>query len=167
MKIAIIGYSGSGKSTLAKQCSNLLNIPCCHYDKIQFIENWKERSQEDKEILVEESLNQKSWIIDGNYFSFQLDRRLEDADKIVYMNYPRRICLIRAFNRYFQNRGKSRDSITEGCIEKIDIEFIMWILFNGRNKKIRNLYKNIQKKYHHKFIECKNDNDTKKFLNTI
>ena len=50
------------------------------------------------------------------------------------MNFPRRICFPQAFKRYLNYKNKTRESMADGCNEKFDLEFIKWLLFEGRKK---------------------------------
>lgn len=134
MKIAIIGYSGSGKSTLAKKLSEIYNCPLLYLDTIQFEANWKIRDIDEGRLMVGEFLKNDSWIIDGNYREFLQEKRLQNADKIIFMNFPRRICFPQAFKRYLNYKNKTRESMADGCNEKFDLEFIKWLLFEGRKK---------------------------------
>ena len=134
MKIAVMGYSGAGKSTLAKKLGRLYDCPVLYLDRIQFEPGWKERNREEAKRMAEEFLNDNQdtgWIIDGNYAKFCQERRLEEADLIVFMDYTRRICLWQAVKRYLEYRDKTRESMAEGCREKIDWEFVKWILRDG------------------------------------
>jgi len=58
-------------------------------------------------------------------------------------------CLYRFASRYFKYRGTHRPDITEGCLEKIDIEIVKYILWDYHNKR------NERQKL---FNEAKNDN---------
>ncbi|MGL5348529.1 MAG: DNA topology modulation protein [Peptostreptococcaceae bacterium] len=156
MKIAIIGYSGSGKSTLARKFGEHYDIPVLHLDTVQFLPNWIERDKDEGRIIVKEFMNNKSWVIDGNYSKFYQKERLEQADRIILLNFSRRICIYRAIKRYFKNKHKTRVDMAEGCIEKIDLEFIWWILYEGRTKEKREHYKNIENQYKDKIIVLKN-----------
>ena len=134
MKIAVMGYSGAGKSTLAKKLGRLYDCPVLYLDRIQFEPGWKERNREEAKRMAEEFLNENQdtgWIIDGNYAKFCQERRLEEADLIVFMDYTRRICLWQAVKRYLEYRDKTRESMAEGCREKIDWDFVKWILRDG------------------------------------
>ncbi|GKZ03609.1 hypothetical protein ANS017_03540 [Paraclostridium bifermentans] len=91
MKIAIVGYSGSGKSTMAKQLSSYYNTPVLHLDTIQFTPGWVERDKDEGRALTKEFMKNESWVIDGNYRGFYQRERLEQADKIIFLNFPRRI----------------------------------------------------------------------------
>lgn len=167
MKIAIIGFSGAGKSTLAKRLGENVQAPVYHYDCIQFTNNWKERDRNEANQLVRESLNQTSWVIDGNYSSFEFDQRMKDGDLIVFMNFPRKIAFPRVIKRYIKNKGRTRDSIAEGCAEKIDLNFIYWCLIKGRTKRYAGRYKKQGIIYKDKFVECKNDKSVAQLIENM
>lgn len=167
MKIAIIGYSGSGKSTLAKKLSEIYNCPLLYLDTIQFEANWKIRDIDEGRLMVGEFLKNDSWIIDGNYREFLQEKRLQDADKIIFMNFPRRICFPKAFKRYLHYKNKTRESMADGCNEKFDLEFIKWLLFEGRKKSIKNHYNEICKCYKDKITIFRNNKDVENFLASL
>lgn len=143
MKIAILGYSGSGKSTLARKLGFRFNLPVLHMDQINFLPGWIERDRNELRASLEHFLENDNWVIDGNYFSFCLERRLEEADQIILMLFPRRICFLRILKRYLENRNSVRDSSAPGCKEKIDFEFLKWIFIDGRTAGIRARYNEI------------------------
>lgn len=168
MKIAIIGYSGSGKSTLAKNLANYYEIPVLFLDTVNFLPNWVERSKQDGRLIVSDFMQNDSWVIDGNYGDFFQRERLDQSDKIIFMNFPRRICIYRAFKRYLKYKNTTREDMANGCIEKIDLEFIWWILHEGRNKERRNNYKQIEKDFKDKIVVLKNPKEVDLYLqNTI
>lgn len=167
MKIAIICYSGSGKSTLAKKLSEIYNCPLLYLDTIQFEANWKIRDIDEGLLMVGEFLKNDSWIIDGNYREFLQEKRLQDADKIIFMNFPRRICFPQAFKRYLHYKNKTRESMADGCNEKFDLEFIKWLLFEGRKKSIKNHYNEICKCYKDKITIFRNNKDVENFLASL
>ncbi len=135
MKIQIIGYSGSGKSTLAKILSDYYHIPCLYLDQVQFYGQWQERSITQQNEIVDTFLKQhQDWVIDGNY-SQVARQRFQQCDWIIFLNYSRWYCLIMCIKRYFQYRGIHRESCP--CDEKLDKEFLKWILWDGRTKAHR------------------------------
>ena len=159
MKVAVIGYSGSGKSTLAKKLGRIYQCPVLHLDRINFEPGWRERDPEDARRTVSGFLDENGengWIIDGNYSGLCQERRLKEADLIVFVDFPRRICLWQAMRRYVMYRGRVRDSIADGCEEKMDLPFLMWILRNGRSRKYKNRYREIQECYPEKTLVIRN-----------
>ncbi|MDB8794576.1 DNA topology modulation protein [Romboutsia sp. 1001216sp1] len=167
MKIAIIGYSGSGKSTLARKLAKYYKAPVLFLDTVNFLPNWIERDRDEGRLIVCDFMKNDSWIIDGNYSDFFQKERLEQADKIIFLKFPRRICIYRALKRYFRYKNTTREDMAKGCIEKIDLEFIWWILYEGRTKKIRNHYKQIEKNFKNKIVVLKKAKEVNLFLQKI
>ena len=168
MRISIIGYSSSGKSTLAQNLGNILNIPVLHLDKVNFLPEWKERNKEESKKIVEDFIkNNDKFIIDGNYIKFVYDLRMKLSDKIIFLDFDRITCLFQAFQRYNKYKGKVRDSMTEGCYEKLDWDFIKWILFDGRNEERINRYNKIIEEYKDKIIILKNRKEVDDFVEKI
>ena len=144
MRYLVMGHSGSGKSSLAKTISEIKNIPLLYLDCVHFLSDWKARSDEEAKEIIKDFMNKNdSWVIDGNYFRFNLEDRINKADAIIYLDFNRISCLIRAYKRYFKYKGKYRESISKGCYETMDLEFISWILKDGRTKERMNKFKEI------------------------
>lgn len=142
---------------------NLYEIPVLYLDKVHWLAGWTEREREEELLIVEDFLKQNdSWVIDGNYSKLFFEERLNSADKIIFMNFNRFSCLFRVFRRYISNKGKTRNSMTQGCNEKIDTEFIKWILKDGRSSDKINTYKKIVSKHSDKVIEIKNQHQLTK-----
>ena len=157
MKIAIIGHSGSGKSTLARQLSEKYEIPVLHVDAVQFRPNWEIRPQASKEIMTKVFLDLHSdWVIDGNYSKLSYERRMEEADVIVVMLFNRLNCLWRVTKRYVTYKNKTRPDMGPGCKEKLDWEFVKWILRDGRSKTAKDRYGWVISRYGDKVIVVKN-----------
>ena len=114
MKIAVIGYSGAGKSTLARALGERYGAPVLHFDKVQFTPNWEERDRAEAHQMVHEFMENPTWVIDGTYSNFEYERRLNEADSIIFLNFPRLACFWRAWKRYFQFHGKSRPDTFPG-----------------------------------------------------
>ena len=157
MKIAIIGYSGSGKSTLARKLAEKYDLPVLHFDRVQFRPNWEIRPQASKEIMTKTFLDiHRDWVIDGNYSKLSFERRMAEADVIVVMLFPRISCLYRVTRRYLKHKNKTRADMADGCTEKLDGEFIKWILRDGRTKESRQRYQNVLARYPEKTVVIKN-----------
>ena len=114
MKIAVIGYSGAGKSTLARALGDRYGVPVLHFDRVHWAPGWQERDRVEARRLVHEFMEQPEWVIDGNYTKFEYERRMCEADRIIFLDFPCLICLFRAWKRYFQNRGRTRADMGEG-----------------------------------------------------
>lgn len=167
MKIAVIGYSGSGKSTLARALGERYGVPVLHFDTIQFTPGWQERDRDEAHRMVHDFMENPEWVIDGNYTKFEYERRLEEADRIVLLLFPRLACFVRAWRRFFCFRGKSRPDMTEGCNEKMDPEFMWWILWKGRTRKKRGEFQQIVEQYPGKTVVLKSQKDIDRYLEGI
>lgn len=164
MKIAIIGYSGSGKSTLAKQLADELGIEPLYLDRVHFLPNWQEREPESARQIVRAEMAKPDWVIDGNYTHMLRDQRLQEADEIIWLCYPRLICLCRALKRNRKFSGNSRESMADGCIERMNWEFAWWILHKGRTKTVVKKYRAIVQRYPQKTTVIRSDRDLKRYL---
>ena len=111
--------------------------------------------------------NESSWVIDGNYHKVLYDRRLQEADEIVFLKLNRITCLKRAIHRYFENCGKSRESMTDGCPEKIDMDFIWWILYEGRSLRKNKEYKRVIKEYADKITVIRTQKDLDRYYSRL
>lgn len=165
MKISIIGYSGSGKSTLAKRLGEQFNAPVLHLDIVQYLPDWQEREKSEKLKIVEDFLDENSsWIIDGTYSGLHFERRLEESDLIIMLLFNRFTCFKRVVSRYRKFKGNSRPDMADGCAEKLDSEFVRWVLFDGRTKKRQDRFKKIAGKYPEKKVIIKTQKQLDDFL---
>ena len=157
MKIAIIGFSGSGKSTLARKIGEAKGLPVLHFDSVHFLPGWQIRPAEEKIKITEDFLNSNSeWVIDGMYKKLFFDRRMDEADDIIILRFNRFASLWRVVKRYFKFKGTSRPDIGEDCKEKLDWEFVKWVLWKGRQKSSYKLFDELCKQYPQKTIVVKN-----------
>lgn len=168
MKIAILGYSGSGKSTLARLLAGKYNTDVLHFDAVHFLPGWEIRDREEKERITEEFLNtHTSWVIDGNYTKLSYERRLREADLIIMLLFNRFACLCRAYRRYRNYRGKTRPDMAEGCPEKLDREFVKWILWDSRTKRARDRYRTVARMFEDKTVILKNQKELDRYIDSL
>ena len=164
MKIAIIGYSGSGKSTLARKLGERYGVDVLHLDAVHWLPGWQMRTREQKNSIVGEFLDtHDGWVIDGTYSKQHFERRMSEADKIIFMSFNRFACLWRVIKRYRTYRGRTREDMGEGCNEKIDFDFVLWVLFKGRTRKVKARFRDVVKKYGDKVVVLKNQRQIDRF----
>jgi len=125
-RIAIIGVGGSGKSTLARQLGDILNIEVIHLDNLFWKSGWIETPLFEWIEIQEDLVQHEKWIIDGN-FGRTLDIRLPAADTVIFLDFPRILCLYRWLKRAAFNFGTSRPDMAQGCNEKLDWNFVQWV----------------------------------------
>jgi adenylate kinase family enzyme len=127
-RVVIVGRSGSGKSTLARELGTRLALPVVHLDSMYWQPGWQppaDRAAFDARVL--EVVARDKWIIEGGYSS-TLPQRLERADMVVLTMMPLWMCLWRVLRRVAVYRGKTRPDMGAGCPEKVDLEFMSYIL---------------------------------------
>lgn len=157
MKIAVIGYSGAGKSTLAEKLSEALRVDVLHFDTVQFLPGWAVRDEAEKRKITEAFLDSHDgWVIDGNYTKLLYERRMAEADRIVLLLFNRLSCLARAVRRYRTYRHTTRPDMADGCEEKLDAEFLRWILIGQRTRKTRERFRRLREQYPDKVLVAKN-----------
>ena len=137
MKIAILGTSGSGKSTLAKRLGERYGLPVLHMDTVHFLPGWVERPFAEEEAIVRQFLDENA----GGW--------------VIDGNYSK-TCYARV-----------RESSAPGCEEKIDAEFVRWILHDGRTKQKWAKMERIREKYPEKYVLIRNQRELDGFLKEL
>jgi adenylate kinase family enzyme len=105
-RVLVIGSPGAGKSTFSAELGRIIKLPVIHLDK----EFW-----------------QPGWVMSDGSYDGTLDIRLPRADTVVFLDYPRYLCLWRIFKRVATGLGHVRFDMGEGCPEHVDFGFIKWI----------------------------------------
>lgn len=137
-RVLIVGCSGSGKSTLGRRLGKLLELPVVHMDQHFFRPGWVVKEDEEWTKIVADLIAQDSWVMDGNY-SNTLPSRIKRADTVIFLNFPTWFCLYRVFKRWLTNIGKTRQDVAPGCPEKIDLEFLGYVVNYNRKSRLKML----------------------------
>lgn len=125
-RILIVGCGGSGKSTLAVRLGEVTGLPVVHLDKLYWLPGWVPRSREDFDVILAEQLGRPQWIMDGN-FKRTLPARLKECDAVVVLDYPRAVCAAGVLRRVMRYKGRTRESMGDGCPERLDPNFLRWV----------------------------------------
>ena len=125
-RIVIVGSGGSGKSTLAAQVGLALGVEVTHLDGLFWKPGWVRVSAAEQEALVREAVSRASWIIDGDHLRTQAIR-FAAADTILFLDFPRGICLRRTVKRFFRYWGRSRVGMAAGCPERLNWLLLKWV----------------------------------------
>lgn len=126
-RIAVIGISGVGKSTFARSLSAALCLPLYHMDQLFWDRNWQ-AVQDTKWLAAEHDLiKQECWIIEG-YINPQSIGRLSSAEKIIYLDFSGFHCAWNGLKRWWKYKGKKRPELPEGCIEKLNLKYLLTML---------------------------------------
>ena len=133
-RVLVIGPGGAGKTVFSKRISEALNLPVIHLDALYWRAGWHPTPSDEWDGIVEEVTSGPSWIMDGNY-GRTLERRLERADAVIFLDLPRLVCLWRVLVRRFHYSGRSRPSMAPGCPERVTWEFGHWIWTYGKRRR--------------------------------
>ena len=135
-RVLVVGAPGAGKSTLARAISAARELSVVHLDQLYWRAGWIEVNNQEWLERVKTAVARPRWVMDGNY-SDTLDLRLSVADTLVFLDFPRWLCLWGIFWRAVKWRGKTRPDMTDGCPEKLDWEFLKftWNYWPGRRTR--------------------------------
>jgi adenylate kinase family enzyme len=125
-RIAIIGPGGAGKSTLARELGALTGLPVIHLDAEHWQPGWVEPSREAWQARVREMAAGSRWIMDGN-FGGTMAERLARADTVIFLDFPRLLCIRRVLGRQLRYFGRTRPDMARDCPEHFSLSFLRWI----------------------------------------
>lgn len=125
-RVVVVGPSAAGKSTLARRLGVITGLPVVHIDRMLWRPGWVEASREEFDAAHAAAVAEDRWILDGTYLR-TLPQRLERADAIVWLDFPRSVSLRRVMWRTIRYLGRTRPDMTAGCNERFDLEFLSYI----------------------------------------
>lgn len=141
-RIVVIGCCGCGKSTLSIQLSQRLGLPVIHLDRLYWRSNWTPVTNEEFDEALKAELDKPRWIMDGN-FGRTMAWRLSCCDTVIYMDFPRWLCVYGVLKRVLLNHGKTRDDMGQNCPERFDLAFLKYVWsFHRKNRD--KIYKRIE-----------------------
>lgn len=119
MKTVIIGNSGSGKTWLARELAKNLFVPVVHLDEMFWEPGGFNRKRNIEEIasLVHKSKLSTGWIVEGPFGDLAA-HYLEDAETLVWLDFPWPVCEARLVRRgseskQHMNREQSEQGLKE------------------------------------------------------
>jgi len=165
-KILVIGSGGAGKSTFSIRLSKILNIEVIHLDTRYWQPGWVEPSKEEWKKTIEMLIARETWIMDGNY-SGTLDLRIVACDTLIFLDISRWVCVWRVIKRFMKNRNRRRPDMAEGCIDRFDLRFVIWV-WNYRKRSRPKIVKLIEEKTDGKtVILLRSDGEVERFLDCV
>lgn len=163
-RVLIVGSPGAGKSTLAARLAPKLGLPLIHLDRLFHDPSagWTSDRQAWRRYVVDELITQERWLMDGHY-SATLAERLTAADTVIHLDYPVRVCLVRALRRRWRPGNRAdmpaawRPRLTWSLLRSI-------VRFRRETQRIRILVATFP---HLRVITLTYDAMTEKFLDDL
>jgi adenylate kinase family enzyme len=125
-RVLIVGSAGAGKTTFATTFARLAGLPIVHLDSEYWRPGWVATPPDEWAARIDELIARDEWVMDGNYGA-TLDRRLERADAVVFLDVGRVRCLARVILRVLRNHGRTGPGLPAGCPERLDPQFLAWV----------------------------------------
>lgn len=164
-RVAVIGCPGSGKTTFTKSLGIILDREVVHLDKVLWGANWQMLPFEERQLIHNKLISAENWLIDGMWKS-HLCERLDRATTVIFLDYKRSVSIRRAISRRIRYRGKQRDDIADGCLEKLDNYFLQYI-WTFRRKARPIILNELAKRAHINVVTLRTPKQTKIFLQSL
>ena len=114
-RVVVIGNAGGGKSTLSRQLSAARQLPYFAVDDMQWRPGWKLISADEFAAAHSAVLARQSWIIDGFGPWPDIEKRLELADTIIFVDHPLWLHYWWATKRQVASLFRGRPDGPDGC----------------------------------------------------
>lgn len=114
-RLAIIGNAGAGKTTLSRILAAHYKLPLTHVDSIQFTEGMNIRPHSESIAILNEIQSREEWLIDGYGPLDILEKRLERAEKIIFIDFPIWRHYWWALKRQIKSLWNPRAELPENC----------------------------------------------------
>lgn len=112
MRINVTGNAGSGKSTLSQTIAKELDLLLIEMDCIIWQPGWQRTPSDISRRELSKLLLSDRWVLDG---VSRMGR--QQADLIVFLDFPRRVCAWRCAKRNWRYLFSSRPGLPEHCPE--------------------------------------------------
>ena len=133
MKILVIGEIASGKSTFAHKLGERLSLPVIHLDEM--MDSVGRRDKDGVRKMIEQEIQNEDWILDGNAFTKDKDKRIRAADVIFVFSLNPFVSLYRHFCRYLKTKFTDEKRVG-GKFSRLNIAyFVPYIFFKFPKRK--------------------------------
>ena len=163
MKIIILGNSGSGKTWLATRLAATVSAPVVHLDDLFWEPGGfeKKRSREEVELLMQQSKEGASWIVEG-VFGELAQQYLDVAELLVWLDIDWHICKTRLEERGSESKMHlDREQSEEGLRKLVE-----WAscYYNRRDLRSYDDHKGLLEKFSGSKAHLRSESDVNKFM---
>ena len=111
-----MGNGGGGKSTLAVRLADSRGMPYYSVDQVQWQPAWTAASSDEVAAVLDRWADEPAWVIDGWGPWSSIERRLQRATRIIFVDFPLWAHFWLAAERQINIvRGVPRPDPIEGC----------------------------------------------------
>ena len=135
-------------------------------DSLFWKPGWVRISAAEQETIVGEVVSRAKWIIDGDHVRTQ-PARFAAADTIVFLDFPRGICLWRTVKRFFQHWGRSRVGMAAGCPERLNWLLLKWVWRYPRDNRAQVLENIARYGTSCKVVTFRSPKEVRRFLDAL
>ncbi len=163
-KIVILGVSASGKSTFARKLGDKTGLPVTYIDALMWKPGWQYIGDEETVRLIKEALEKEAWIIEGYIEKEARVDLFNEADTILYLDYPAWLPAVRYIKRWWQHRKDPRPELP-GCPEKFSFEFLVRVYKKKEVYRLEQLFK--KHDWNSKIIRFNSPSEANNFIKNI
>ncbi len=125
-RIIVVGSPGAGKTTFSRRLAEKRKLPLVHLDALYWRDGWQHVPASEFDARLMQAMEQPEWILDGN-FQRTLPMRLRYCDTVIYLDYPRAVCLAGVLRRVITHYGRTRPDMGGNCPERLDGGFLKYV----------------------------------------
>jgi adenylate kinase family enzyme len=107
-----------------------------HLDQEYWKPGWTKPSDGEWTSKLQGLVARPAWIMDGN-FGGTLPMRIAVADTVIFLDFPRSMCVWSVLIRTARTYGRKRVDMADGCTERIDRDFLLYVWRWHRNSRPR------------------------------
>jgi adenylate kinase family enzyme len=134
-RVLVVGCPGAVRAR-SRGLGTKLDLPVIHLDFHYWRPGWQFPDPAAWREQVTALVAPPAWVIDGNYAN-TFDIRMPRADSVVWLDYPRAVCMRRVLERIIKGYGHTPPDLPPGCPEKFDLEFLRYVWDFPRTQRPR------------------------------
>jgi len=161
-RVLVLGSGGAGKTTFAQRLGEIIGLRVVHLDGLFWKPGWVRTPDDEWADILRVETAKPEWIIDGNYGSSR-QLRIDAADTVILLDLPRRICMWRIIKRTAMYYGRSRPDMAEGCVERFNMEFLIWV-WTYKNRSLKRVMADLSKARGKRIVILRNTREIENFL---
>ncbi len=163
-KIVVVGVLAAGKTTFTRKLVEKTGLSPIFVDTIFWKPDWTYIGDEAAAKELNDLSSADQWIIEG-YLPFEIKEVVfERADKIIFLDYPRLLMLLRYVSRWWKHRKIPRPELN-GNTERLRWKNVKRV-WNKSEAKALEIFLD-RSEFKNKVVKLKSPNEADIFLKTL